>query len=135
MGLQEREEQQQYSSSSSVPDKVILVLIDGVGDVSIPAFGDRTPLQVAHTPNLDCIAGALYCCAVMCWAQQLVSCYSMLYCCLCRLISEMPWQHVMKATRCISFATKAVEVSPQSANAWRSCADLLLLPVGLQLLV
>mgnify|MGYP001807901586 CR=1 FL=1 len=37
--------------------KVLLLIIDGVGDVSIPAFGDRTPLQVAHTPNLDAIAG------------------------------------------------------------------------------
>lgn len=40
------------------PGKVLLLIIDGVGDVSIPAFGDRTPLQVAHTPNLDAIAGA-----------------------------------------------------------------------------
>jgi 2,3-bisphosphoglycerate-independent phosphoglycerate mutase len=39
------------------PDKLVLVIIDGVGDVTIPAFGDMTPLQVAHTPNLDCIAG------------------------------------------------------------------------------
>lgn len=39
------------------PDKIVLVLIDGVGDVTIPAFGDQTPLQVAHTPNMDCIAG------------------------------------------------------------------------------
>jgi hypothetical protein len=38
--------------------KVLLLIIDGVGDVTIPAFGDRTPLQVAHTPNLDAIAGA-----------------------------------------------------------------------------
>ncbi len=42
---------------SSIPDKVILVIIDGIGDVTIPAFGDRTPLQVAHIPNMDCIAG------------------------------------------------------------------------------
>lgn len=41
------------------PDKIVLVLIDGVGDVTIPAFGDQTPLQVAHTPNMDCIAGVL----------------------------------------------------------------------------
>jgi hypothetical protein len=36
---------------------LLLIIIDGVGDVSVPAFGDRTPLQVAHTPNLDAIAG------------------------------------------------------------------------------
>jgi hypothetical protein len=35
----------------------VLVLVDGIGDVTIPAFGDKTPLQVAHTPNMDCIAG------------------------------------------------------------------------------
>jgi hypothetical protein len=39
--------------------KALLVIIDGIGDVTIPAFGDRTPLEVAHTPNLDAIAGAL----------------------------------------------------------------------------
>ena len=39
-------------------EKVLLLIIDGVGDVTIPAFGDRTPLQVAHTPNLAAIAGA-----------------------------------------------------------------------------
>jgi hypothetical protein len=37
--------------------KLLLLIIDGVGDVNIPGFGDRTPLQVAHTPNLDAIAG------------------------------------------------------------------------------
>lgn len=37
--------------------RVVLVLVDGVGDVSVPSFGDRTPLQVAHTPNMDAIAG------------------------------------------------------------------------------
>jgi hypothetical protein len=39
------------------PAKVVLIIIDGVGDVTIPAFGDNTPLQVAHTPNLDAVAG------------------------------------------------------------------------------
>lgn len=51
--------QQGQVHRGALPDKVVLVIIDGVGDVTIPAFGDRTPLQVAHTPNLDCIAGAL----------------------------------------------------------------------------
>jgi 2,3-bisphosphoglycerate-independent phosphoglycerate mutase len=37
--------------------RVVLVLIDGVGDVSVPSLGDRTPLEVAHTPNMDAIAG------------------------------------------------------------------------------
>lgn len=66
---QQQRDEQQHSSSSSVPDKLILVLIDGVGDVTIPAFGDRTPLQVAHTPNLDCVAGAVYCFAALYLAQ------------------------------------------------------------------
>ncbi len=35
------------------------VLIDGIGDVSIPELGKRTPLEAAHCPNLDAIAGAL----------------------------------------------------------------------------
>ena len=46
------------ADSQQQPLRVVLVLIDGVGDVTIPAFGDRTPLQVAHTPNLDAVAGA-----------------------------------------------------------------------------
>jgi hypothetical protein len=48
----------QQQQQQQKPDKIVLVLIDGVGDVTIPAFGDRTPLQVAHTPNMDCVAGA-----------------------------------------------------------------------------
>jgi 2,3-bisphosphoglycerate-independent phosphoglycerate mutase len=63
-----QQQQVQQHPDSSLPDKVILVIIDGIGDVTIPAFGDRTPLQVAHTSNLDCIAGVLYCFAAMCLA-------------------------------------------------------------------
>ncbi|RWR93361.1 Phosphoglycerate mutase 2,3-diphosphoglycerate-independent [Cinnamomum micranthum f. kanehirae] len=33
--------------------RVAFVLIDGVGDVSLPRFHYRTPLQVSKTPNLD----------------------------------------------------------------------------------
>lgn len=40
-----------------MPAKVLLLIVDGIGDVTIPAFGDRTPLQVAHTPYLDAVAG------------------------------------------------------------------------------
>jgi 2,3-bisphosphoglycerate-independent phosphoglycerate mutase len=54
-------QQPQSQTCESTPDKVVLVLIDGVGDVTIPAFGDATPLQVAHTPNLDAIAGTFVC--------------------------------------------------------------------------
>ncbi|KAI3885209.1 hypothetical protein MKW98_002601 [Papaver atlanticum] len=38
--------------------RVAFVLIDGLGDVSLPRFGNRAPLQVAKIPNLDAIASA-----------------------------------------------------------------------------
>ncbi|KAG2498895.1 hypothetical protein HYH03_003086 [Edaphochlamys debaryana] len=38
------------------PARVLYLLVDGIGDVSIPEFGDRTPLEVAHVPHLDAIA-------------------------------------------------------------------------------
>ncbi|OVA16445.1 Bisphosphoglycerate-independent phosphoglycerate mutase [Macleaya cordata] len=38
--------------------RVAFVLIDGLGDVSLPRLGYRTPLQVAKIPNLDAIASA-----------------------------------------------------------------------------
>ncbi|KAJ4780290.1 hypothetical protein LUZ62_019874 [Rhynchospora pubera] len=41
-----------------VKRRVAFVLIDGIGDVSIPKFGYKTPLQVAKTPNLDAIASS-----------------------------------------------------------------------------
>ncbi|KAK4409783.1 2,3-bisphosphoglycerate-independent phosphoglycerate mutase 1 [Sesamum angolense] len=38
--------------------RVAFVLVDGLGDVSLPRFGYKTPLQVANVPNLDAIASA-----------------------------------------------------------------------------
>ncbi|XP_059645746.1 uncharacterized protein LOC132287215 [Cornus florida] len=38
--------------------RVAFVLIDGIGDVSLPRFGYKTPLQIATIPNLDAIASA-----------------------------------------------------------------------------
>ncbi|KAI3722515.1 hypothetical protein L2E82_33554 [Cichorium intybus] len=38
--------------------RVAFVLIDGLGDVSIPRFGYKSPLQAAKIPNLDAIASA-----------------------------------------------------------------------------
>ncbi|KAL6136712.1 hypothetical protein ACLB2K_062007 [Fragaria x ananassa] len=38
--------------------RVAFLLIDGVGDVSIPKLGFNTPLQAAKLPNLDAIASA-----------------------------------------------------------------------------
>ena len=36
--------------------KVIYVVLDGLGDDPLPQLGDRTPLEAAHTPNLDSLA-------------------------------------------------------------------------------
>lgn len=46
------------SNSEHHRRRVAFVLIDGLGDVSIPRFGYRTPLQAAKVPNLDVIASA-----------------------------------------------------------------------------
>ncbi len=35
---------------------VVLLVLDGVGDVRHPDFGMQTPLEKAHTPNLDSLA-------------------------------------------------------------------------------
>lgn len=44
-------------SAATAPERVLFLLVDGVGDLTIPDLGDRTPLEVAHTPNLDALAG------------------------------------------------------------------------------
>lgn len=36
--------------------KYLLVLADGMADEAIPELGNRTPLQYAHTPNMDFLA-------------------------------------------------------------------------------
>jgi len=36
--------------------KIILILLDGIGDRSYKILNNRTPLQEAHTPNLDRLA-------------------------------------------------------------------------------
>ncbi|MBZ9569740.1 2,3-bisphosphoglycerate-independent phosphoglycerate mutase [Patescibacteria group bacterium] len=36
--------------------KILLIIIDGLGDESIPQLGNKTPLEVAYTPNLDFLA-------------------------------------------------------------------------------
>ncbi|MFC5065722.1 alkaline phosphatase family protein [Actinomycetospora atypica] len=35
---------------------VVLVVLDGLGDRPVPALGDRTPAEAAHTPALDALA-------------------------------------------------------------------------------
>ncbi|MDR7414856.1 MAG: alkaline phosphatase family protein [Armatimonadota bacterium] len=37
--------------------KILYVILDGLGDRPIPALGNRTPLEAAHTPHLDALAG------------------------------------------------------------------------------
>jgi 2,3-bisphosphoglycerate-independent phosphoglycerate mutase len=44
------------SISYTLPQRVILVILDGLGDHGHAVFGGQTPLQAAHTPNLDRLA-------------------------------------------------------------------------------
>jgi 2,3-bisphosphoglycerate-independent phosphoglycerate mutase len=37
-------------------NKLLIVLIDGIGDVSVSSLAGKTPLQAAHLPHLDNIA-------------------------------------------------------------------------------
>ncbi|MFA5889512.1 MAG: alkaline phosphatase family protein [Actinomycetota bacterium] len=37
-------------------NKVIYVVLDGLGDDPLPQLGDKTPLEAAYTPNLDALA-------------------------------------------------------------------------------
>ena len=36
--------------------KVMLIILDGMGDRPIDSFGGKTPLEAAHTPNMDFLA-------------------------------------------------------------------------------
>ena len=42
------------------PDRrrCVVLILDGLGDLPVPALGGRTPLEAAHTPNLDRLASA-----------------------------------------------------------------------------
>ncbi|QEK13178.1 2,3-bisphosphoglycerate-independent phosphoglycerate mutase [Crassaminicella thermophila] len=44
------------STIKSNNSKIILLVLDGVGDIRSPKFKDKTPLEYAHTPNLDKLA-------------------------------------------------------------------------------
>lgn len=41
--------------------KILLLIIDGVGDRPCPSLGNKTPLQAAHLPNLDYLAATGIC--------------------------------------------------------------------------
>lgn len=47
--------------------KLLLLLIDGIGDVAVGKLDEKTPLQVAKTPWLDQLAGIW----IMCYAQEI----------------------------------------------------------------
>ena len=36
--------------------RIVLLILDGIGDQPYPELGDLTPLEAAHTPNLDALA-------------------------------------------------------------------------------
>jgi 2,3-bisphosphoglycerate-independent phosphoglycerate mutase len=36
--------------------KLIYAVIDGMGDLPIDELGNKTPLEAARTPNMDCLA-------------------------------------------------------------------------------
>ena len=52
--------------------RTAFVLLDGIGDVSIPDLGCLTPLEAASTPTLEAIAGVL--CYIMPELTQLEDC-------------------------------------------------------------
>ncbi|MCU7905419.1 MAG: 2,3-bisphosphoglycerate-independent phosphoglycerate mutase [Candidatus Thiodiazotropha sp. (ex Epidulcina cf. delphinae)] len=41
--------------------KGLMIILDGLGDRGIPAFGGKTPLEVADTPNMDSLASTGQC--------------------------------------------------------------------------
>ncbi len=42
----------------SMPGKCVLIIIDGLGDLPVPELAGNTPLEAAHTPVLDGLAGS-----------------------------------------------------------------------------
>jgi hypothetical protein len=51
--------QQPMMENNNGPHKILFVLIDGIGDVSVPSLHNRTPLQHAHTPYMDLLASGV----------------------------------------------------------------------------
>jgi len=50
--------------------KILLIIIDGLGDESIPQLGNKTPLEAAKTPNLDFLAKNGICGLVLPWVEK-----------------------------------------------------------------
>ena len=50
--------------------KIILIVIDGLGDESIPQLKNKTPLEVAKTPNFDFLAKNGVCGLVLPWREK-----------------------------------------------------------------
>lgn len=42
----------------SPKSRVAFILVDGLGDVGIPSLNWKSPVEAAHTPNLDAMASA-----------------------------------------------------------------------------
>jgi len=47
---------QKLATTKDVGTKAVLLVMDGVGDLPHPDYGGKTPLEAAHTPNLDQLA-------------------------------------------------------------------------------
>lgn len=52
---------QSDASPAENPHSIAFVLIDGLGDVSVPFLDGKTPLQFASTKFLDSVAGRITC--------------------------------------------------------------------------
>jgi 2,3-bisphosphoglycerate-independent phosphoglycerate mutase len=50
--------------------KIILIVIDGLGDEPIPQLGNKTPLEAAKTPNFDFLAKNGICGLVLPWHEK-----------------------------------------------------------------
>jgi 2,3-bisphosphoglycerate-independent phosphoglycerate mutase len=50
--------------------KIILIVIDGLGDEPIPQLNNKTPLEAAKTPNLDFLAKNGICGLVLPWHEK-----------------------------------------------------------------
>jgi len=50
--------------------KIILIVIDGLGDEPIPQLKDKTPLEAAKTPNFDFLAQNGICGLILPWCEK-----------------------------------------------------------------